>query len=91
MIDSLICCNDNKCYFTLKQTWAGFKPAHAGKTIRYFAFATSAITVMSDNFLQWSYYFLIFTHVAIPMMPRNSPLTDAPHEKKFRKKVDSNI
>jgi len=37
------------------------------------------------------YSFLFRTQVATPMMPRNNPPTDAPHEKKFRKKVDSNI
>src|SRR5688572_25320521 len=35
------------------------------------------------------YSFLFRTQVATPMMPRNSPATEAPHEKKFRKKVDS--
>ena len=36
------------------------------------------------------YSFLFRTQVATPIMPRNSPPTEAPHEKKFRKKVDSN-
>src|SRR5258706_306841 len=36
-----------------------------------------------------NYSFLIFDHVATPMKLRNIPLTDAPHEKKFRKNVDS--
>lgn len=35
------------------------------------------------------YSLLILDHVANPIVPSANPATDAPHEKKFRKKVDS--
>src|SRR5690242_11748620 len=34
---------------------------------------------------------LVFTILATPTMPKASPVTEAPHEKKFKKKVDCNI
>jgi hypothetical protein len=32
----------------------------------------------------------ILEYVANPIVPKANPVTDAPHEKKFRKNVDSN-
>ena len=37
-----------------------------------------------------SYSFFTLDHIAKPIVPNASPATDAPHEKKFKKNVDSN-
>ena len=37
------------------------------------------------------YCFLVLEYIAKPIVPNDSPATDAPHEKKFKKNVDSNI
>jgi hypothetical protein len=34
--------------------------------------------------------FLFLEYIAKPIVPKDSPATDAPQEKKFKKKVDSN-
>lgn len=36
------------------------------------------------------YSFFVLDHIANPIVPNASPATDAPHEKKFKKNVDSN-
>ena len=47
---------------------------------------------MKPSRMRWEgndYSFLPLDHVAKPIVPNASPATEAPHEKKFKKKVDS--
>jgi hypothetical protein len=47
--------------------------------------------VVKQPVLEASYSFLPFENITKPIVPNASPVTEAPHDKKFKKKVDSRI